>query len=239
VGVAKPPVIIYLYGYPREAVRFLDPEFCKTVTHDGFAAVGFSSMLTGQRYHDVPMKTWFVSELDRSLIGTAHDVQMVLNYLTDRNDFDLSRVGVFGEGSGGTVALISAAADARIKAIDLLNPWGDWESWLMQSKVVPDRERSDFAAKGFLDRLAPLDPVNLLPGIKTPPLRLQQTLWNETEVPVVSRERVASVLGSNATLSRYKNEQEYSDRVGRNGKMLDWLKGRLSLRGEGSVTPSR
>src|ERR1700760_4907427 len=31
-GVSRPPVVLYLYGYPREAVRFLDEDFCKTVT---------------------------------------------------------------------------------------------------------------------------------------------------------------------------------------------------------------
>ena len=40
-GVVKPPVIVYLYGYPGEAVRFLNNDLCKTVTKRGFAAVGF------------------------------------------------------------------------------------------------------------------------------------------------------------------------------------------------------
>ena len=82
-GVASPPVILYLYGYPSESDRFLDPTFCKTVTKDGYAAVGFVSALTGQRYHDRPMKEWFVSELEESLATSVHDVQMVLNYLSE------------------------------------------------------------------------------------------------------------------------------------------------------------
>ena len=126
VGVAKPPVVLYLYGYPEEATRFLNDNLCKTVTRNGFAAVGFSSMLTGQRYHDVPMKEWFVSDLQQSLVGTAHDVQMVLGYLAKRGDFDMTRVGIFGEGSGGTIALLAASVDPRIKAVDVLDPWGDW-----------------------------------------------------------------------------------------------------------------
>jgi len=72
------------------------------------------------------MKEWFVSDLEHSLVGTTHDVQMVINYLASRGDFDMSRIGIFGEGSGGTIALLAASVDARIKAVDVLDPWGDW-----------------------------------------------------------------------------------------------------------------
>lgn len=237
VGVTNPPVIVYLYGYPREAVRFLDPAFCKTITQHGFAAVGFSSMLTGQRYHDVPMKMWFVSELDRSLTGTAHDVQMVLNYLDERRDFNMERVGVFGEGSGATIALLAATADSRIKAVDMLNPWGEWNSWMAGSPVVPERERADLTTPQFLNRIAPLDPVQVLPRIQHPPLRLQQTLWSTPDVTPASSERIAAALPPSATLVQYKDEQDYTDRAGQNGKMLDWLEQQLTPRSAES-TPS-
>jgi len=62
-GVAKPPVVLYLYSYPTETDRFRDDNYCVRITKDGFAAVGFVSALTGHRYHDRPMKEWFVSEL--------------------------------------------------------------------------------------------------------------------------------------------------------------------------------
>jgi len=69
------------------------------------------------------MKEWFVSELQESLGKSAHDVQMVLNYLADRGDVDMGNVGVFGVGAGGTIAVMAASVDSRIKAIDLLDPW--------------------------------------------------------------------------------------------------------------------
>src|SRR5208282_4573863 len=50
----NPPVILYLYSYPFENDRFLNPEFGKFLTKNGFAAVGFASALTGQRYHPAP-----------------------------------------------------------------------------------------------------------------------------------------------------------------------------------------
>ncbi len=223
IGVAMPPVIVYLYGYPREAVRFLDRGFCTTVTKGGYAAIGFSSMLTGQRYHDVPMKEWFVSDLPHSLVGTTHDVQKVLDYLESRGDFDMTRVGIFGEGSGGTIALLAASTDPRIKAVDALNPWGDWSSWFSESSVVPDSERADYLKEDFLRSVAPLDPTAVLPKLTSTPVRLQQNLWAPSEVPETSRDRIAAALPVQATLSRYKDVQDYYDKVGSNGRMLDWI----------------
>jgi hypothetical protein len=227
-GVARPPVIIYLYGYPREAVRFLDPAFCRTVTRNGFAAVGFSSMLTGQRYHDVPMNEWFVTELAHSLTGTAHDLQMTINYLDSRSDFDTGRVGIFGEGSGGTIALLAASVDHRIRAVDVLNPWGDWSTWLAGSHIVPDKERPDYLKPEFLKPLATLDPARALPMLNRPAVRVQQTMWDVDLIPAVSRDHIAMALAHSAVIVRYKDEQEYLEKAGHDGKMLDWLYTALS-----------
>jgi hypothetical protein len=223
VGVSKPPAVIYLYGYPREAVRFLDRDFCRTVTKNGYAAIGFSSMLTGQRYHDVPMQKWFVSDMQHSLVGTTHDVQMVMNYLAARGDVDMSNIGVFGEGSGATIALLAASVDRRIKAVDVLNPWGDWPSWFAGSHAVPSGERSRYTAPDFLKEIARLDPVVVLPRLTSIPLRLQQSLWDDGDVPAASRDRIASVLPSNVALARYRDAREYYEKVGNNGRMLDWI----------------
>jgi hypothetical protein len=222
-GVVKPPVILYLYGYPGEAVRCLNSGLCTTVTKNGYAAVGFSSMLTGQRYHDVPLKEWFVSDLQHSLVGTTHDVQMVLNYLADRGDFEMTRVGLFGEGSGATIAVLAASVDPRIKALDLLNPWGDWPGWLQSSSLVPDAERADYLKPAFLDSVASLDPVTVLPKLTALPVRLQQNLWDVTKTPAAARQRIAAALPPNAQLVQYKDEQEYFDQVGSKGKMLEWM----------------
>ncbi len=223
VGVAKPPVILYLYGYPGEAARFLNEGLCKTVTKKGFAAVGFSSMLTGQRYHDRPMKEWFVSDLEQSLVGTTHDVQMVLNYLIARGDFDTSRIGVFGEGSGGTIALLSASVDPRIKAVDVLDPWGDWPSWFAGAGIVPDVERADYLKPEFLKPLSQLDPVNLLPSLTHLPVRVQQDLWDNNETSADSRRRIAAALPPSADFVQYKDQAEYIEKAGSNGRLLEWL----------------
>ena len=125
-GIKKPPVILYLYGYPAGTDRFKNEDFQKAVTKDGFAAVGFVSALTGHRYHDRPMREWFVSELPESLATSAHDVQMVLNYLSTRDDLDMTRVGMFTQGSGASIGILVSAVDPRIKVLDALDHWDDW-----------------------------------------------------------------------------------------------------------------
>ena len=180
-------------------------------------------MLTGQRYHNVPMKEWFISDLEESLTGTTHDVQMVLNYLASRGDFDMTRVGMFGEGSGGTIALLAASVDPRIKAVDVLNPWGDWPSWLAASRIVPDSERADYLKPDFLASVAWLDPVVTFAKLRNLPLRLQQNLWDDSKTPGLSRQHIAAALPPTAQLAQYKDQQEYYEKVGNNGKMLDWM----------------
>ena len=93
-GVKNPPVILYLYGYPTDTDIFRNEDYENLVTRNGFAAVGFASALTGHRYHDRPMKQWFVSGLHESLTTSAHDVQMVLNYLAGRGSRHGSRGNV-------------------------------------------------------------------------------------------------------------------------------------------------
>ena len=74
--------------------------------------------MDGHRYHDRPMRQWFVSELQEAVVKSVHDVQMILNYLSTRGDLDLNRIGMFGQGSGGTIAILVASVDPRIKAIN-------------------------------------------------------------------------------------------------------------------------
>jgi hypothetical protein len=198
----KVPVILYLYNYTDANDRFRDNGWCKRASADGFAAVGFVSALSDYRYKARPMKQWFVSELRESLGSSVHDVQLILNYLSDRGDMDLDHVGMFGMGSGGTIAILAARADPRIKTLDLLDPWGDWPDWLKFSPVVPDEERSKYLTQEFLKSVAALDPLAYLPSLKTPSFRLQQTL-TEPATPNTAKERIAAAVPDTSRLVKY------------------------------------
>jgi cephalosporin-C deacetylase-like acetyl esterase len=222
---AKVPIVLYLYGYPADSDRFRDNGWSKRATEGGFAAVGFVSALTGQRYHNRPMKQWFISELAESLGGSVHDVQLILNYLADRDDLDMDHVGMFGMGSGASIAILAAQADQRIKALDLLDPWGDWPDWLRESPAVPDLERPKYTTEEFLKSVAPLDPVACLPNLRTWSIRLQQTL-SDSVTPKSAQERIADSLPDPGRLLQYANPQEHLKAYQVDG-LTGWIKQQL------------
>src|SRR5262249_37302516 len=156
--VKRPGVILNLYGYPVDTDPYKNEIFQKELVAGGFAAGGFVSALTRHRYHDPPLKEGVLSEFPEWLAKTAPGLQMVLNYLTAGGDFDMNRVGMFGQGSGATIAILASAADPRIKVLDVLDPWGDWPAWMTTSPFVPEEERPDFIKPEFLRKVALLDP---------------------------------------------------------------------------------
>lgn len=222
-GVTRPPVILYLYSYPSDTDRFLNDDFCKFLAERGFAAAGFVSAFTGQRYHDRPMKEWFVSELSEATDNSVQDVRMILNYLATRDDVDLTRAGMFGEGSGAAIGILAAAADRRIKALDLVDPWGDWPDWLPKSTLVPEAERSAFVTPEFLAKAAPVDPVHWFNEVIIP-VRLQY-LAEPGVTPQAARDRIAAAAPAQTKLIAY------GDAVARYKaaklKFFDWIKDQL------------
>lgn len=224
-SVAKPPVILYLYTYPSETDRFRNAQFGFDVTRNGFAAVGFVSALTGHRYKNRPMKEWFVSELQEALVTSVHDVQMILNYLETRDDLDTSHIGMFGEGSGGTIAILSAASDPRIKVVDLLDPWGDWPDWMAKSDLIPDEERANYIKPEFLKKVAPLDPLVYLPQLKSQRVRIQQVM-DDAVTPKVAKQRIESPAPATAQTLEYDGNPEFFRAV-TGGRLFQWMKDQI------------
>jgi len=222
-GVKKPPVILYLYSYPFEMDRFLQPDFADFLVHDGYAAVGFASALTGGRYHSPrPMKEWFVSQLRESLATSAHDVQMILNYLATRGDLDMDRVGMFGDGSGASIAILAAAVDPRIKTLDLLDPWGDWPDWIAKSTLIPENERPDFLKPDWLAAVAPLDPLKWLPQLSRQTVRVQ-FVKGVTVTPAEAQAKIESAIPSSAKVFHYDDVPAFRAAMA-GGAGLDWIK---------------
>jgi hypothetical protein len=228
MNVQKPPVVIYLYDYPAETDIFRDSEWCEHVTTGGYAAVGLVPALNGQRYHGRPMKEWFVSELQEALAKSAHDVQMLLNYLAGRGDVDMNNVGIFGVGAGATIAIGAASADSRIKAIDLVEPWGNWPVWMAKSDVIPEEERSGYLRPEFLKGISAFDPVLLLPGLTTPRVRLNQFAENSS-TPREASSKIETALPSGAERRRFADDAQFDPMVAAGAHNFEWLKLQLKL----------
>jgi dienelactone hydrolase len=222
-GVTTPPVVLYLYD--GNTARFRDNNWAQRVTAGGVAAVAFVPALTGPRFHDRPMKQWFVSELQEALGSTVHDVKFILDYLASTARFDMNRVGMFGEGKGGTIAILAAAADPRIKAVDALEPWGDWADFLAKSPVVePDPAHADYVKPEFLKKVAPLDPVKWLPDLKIP-VRIQQTR-DDDQTPAECKEAIKAAAPKQAEVMRFAALRDLGTRES-GGRLYEWIKDKL------------
>ena len=224
--IDKPPVVLYLEGFPSDLDHYRKIEFCKKLVKNGAAAVGFVSARTGYRSERGPFTKWFVSELPESLAATVHDVQLILNYLETRGDLDVTRAGMFGQGSGGAIAILAAAADPRLKAIDLLNPWADWPDWLAESWLVPKQERDKYLKPEFLKPLEPLEPVRYLPKLASRAIRIQ--FWDyehrDTQKASVQLEAAAP---ATAKIAHYPNGGAMQE-VASEGRLFEWIATTLS-----------
>ena len=227
-GITKPPVVLFLYGYGTDPEKFLNQQFCARLASKGFASVGFQTALTGPRYHDRPLKKWFVSELPESIGASVHDVQLMIDYLETRDDLDVRRIGIFGQGSGGAISILAAATDRRITAIDVMNPWGDWPDWLAHSPVVPNEERADYTSAAFLEKVKPLDPVRWMDQLAGRPFRLQETLF-DAAVPDEVRRKMQETLPKTGQFASYADLTTYRANVSSDGRMLDWMQDQLGI----------
>jgi hypothetical protein len=221
-GVKKPPVVLYLFSFPSDTRRYYSADYCRQLVRNGAAAVGFVSALTGDRFHR-PMKQWFISELQESLGTTVHDVQMILNYLDTRGDLDMSQVGMFGQGSGGAIAVLAAAADPRIKAIDLMGPWGDWPDFLAEVKGIPAQEKPDYLKPEFLKKVEPLEPVRYLPTLKTQSLRIQ---FVDNMLPAKWAASMEKAAPAGAVIHHFASPEELR-KASANGELFQWIAGQL------------
>jgi hypothetical protein len=225
-GVSKPQPILYLYDYKADSSRFQNEGWCTRATQGGFAAVGFLSALSEERFHSPrPMKQWFVSEMQESLATSTHDVQMILNYLASRGDIAVDKTGMIAQGSGGAIAILAASVDPRIVALDLMDPWGDWADWLKGSPQIPSDERASYLKPDFLKKVSPLDPIIFLPQLKLKALRIQQILDDPT-TPPEARDKIADALPKTGQLVRYKDRAAHQA-AWRTDGLSGWMRTQL------------
>jgi len=224
-GVEKPPVVLYLYSYPQDTDRFKTDSWGGYATGNGFAAVGFVSALTGHRLERRPPAETFFTELPESIGGSVHDVQMILNYLATRKDLDLDRVGMFGQGSGGTIALLAAATDARIKAVDVLTPWGDWPTFIGKSSFIPSEDRLKINNPEFLAKMKPLDPLEWIARIKARSVRMQD-VRKDGHMPDAAQANLEAAAPDFVEINQFGDAAALVPAAA-NGRLLEWIKASL------------
>jgi len=219
-GVKNPPVVLYLYGYPSETDRFKDDGYCKRVVAGGAAAVGFVSALTGHRAQYRPLKDTFIRKMPEAIASTAHDIQMILDFLQSRGDLDMSRVGIFGQGSGGAIAILTASVEPRLKVIDLLDPWADWPEWFANFPAIQQDVRADSLKPDFQKALEPLEPLHYLPQLKARKIRMQFDASVGEPKAVV--DKLAAAAPATANVVRFPSSRDMYN-ANSNGRLFEWM----------------
>jgi acetyl esterase/lipase len=232
-GVEKPPVILYLYSFAEDTEQFRNSNWCETVVRGGYAAVGFVGAVTGHRTRYRLPNEWFVSEMPEALGATTHDVQLILDYLTQRGDLDMNRVAMFGSGSGGAIAVLASAVDPRIQVVDLLAPWGDWPIWLSGTKVLKDDERAGYTKAEFLGKVAPLDPVDWIGKMRARSVRIQDIRGNRA-MPDQAQQELEARAPDTAEIFQFGNGRAFL-RAQPALTLFDWVKGQLQTRGQPQI----
>ncbi len=232
--VEKPPVVIYLYGHDVDPEIFRTDEFQEGSTRGGVASVGFPVALTPPRLRNRGLKHWFVSDLQEALATTAHDVQLLLDYLESRNEFDMQHVGILAQDGGGSVAILAAAVDSRIKVLDLVDPWGDWPDWLQKSLVIPPLERAEYTTPQFMSSVSGLDPVDWVGKVHAK-IRLQDAVFGTKTTPLVCKEKIRAALPKDAKIVIYKTPEEAMTATA-GEKALQWIKAELNPTGAQTST---
>lgn len=233
-ATGKLPVILYLYTYPSDTKRFQSDDWCMTMTSDGFAAVGFLSANTGDRLEMQSLTTTFFTDFRESLVSTVHDIQMILDYLASRGDLDMNRVGMYGQGSGGTIAILASSVDKRIKALEVLTPWGDWPQFFSQGSYATPDKRAKFTAPEFLAQIAPFDPITVLPRIQAKSLNIQD-VRKSGRMPDASQERLETVAPPTAIINQYGDPTSQSTHASV-GLLFGWLRAELQPNAKAPVT---
>ena len=75
----------------------------------------------------------------------------------------------------------------------------------------------------FLKKVADFDPVKLLPGLKTPHIRLNQ-LTDDEAMPEESKKRLEAALPATADHHRFETSMAFYSEVASGGRVFDWLK---------------
>jgi hypothetical protein len=132
---------------------------------------------------------------------------------------------MFAQGSGASIAILTSAADPRIKVLEAMDPWGDWPTWLATSPFVPEAERRDYVKPEFLKKISTLEPVDWLPKVQAKKVRLDDELFDNV-TPAVAREKLRAMVPAGTNVMLYKNMEEFKAAF-QDGKNLEWIQHEL------------
>jgi hypothetical protein len=225
VAARNPPVVLYMYSYPETVARFQLEQWVLSAIGQGYAAVGFSSGVSGDAAIHGLTKEEFLAQFPQNLLRSAHDIQLVLNYLAGRGDLNIDRVGISASGSGASAAILAAAVDSRIKVLDVFDAWGAWPEFFAKSSVVPADKRTSLVTPEYLQSLAWSDPVAWFPKCRARSVRLQDVRQQEL-VPIAAQLKIEDASPGFAEVNQFEDHRILLEMQGP-GRIFGWVQSQL------------
>jgi putative redox protein len=199
-GIARVPALLVLPGFPRgpggaAAVGNTDQTLCDRVAREaGWAGLTFTFRGTG------------TSEGDFSIEGWLADVRAAVDALDARSD--VTGVWIAGFRLGGTLAIVTAADDARVRGIATfaapatLRTWVREPQWFLQyARRTGVLRTPDFPPDpaAWIRAIATLDPIEAAARVAPRPWLLVHGRADDV-VPVDDARRLAAASGDNVEL---------------------------------------
>jgi len=196
-GNARVPALLVLPGFPRgvggaATLGNTDQTLCDRVARDsGWAALTFTFRGTG------------TSEGDFSVDGWRADVRAAIDVLAARSD--VSGVWIAGFRLGGTLAILAAAEDPRVRGIATfaapasLNTWVADPQWFLEyARRTGVLRTPDFPAdpEAWIRAIAAVDPIAAATAVAPRPWLLVHGSADDV-VPVEDGRRLAAAAGPN------------------------------------------
>lgn len=179
VGNGRRPVVVVLHGTGGRKEDQM--ALLKTLAGRGFVAVAIDGRFHGERnptgtgaaaYVEAILQTYRTRKGHPFLYDTVWDVMRLIDYLENREDVDVTRIGVMGFSKGGMETYLAAAVDPRIAvAVPVIGVqsfrWAlannGWQSRAGTFQAAVDGAAKDAGAaevdaafiRTFYDRVAP------------------------------------------------------------------------------------
>ncbi len=138
------PVVFVIHG--RDGTMHHRFDLCRTLAAEGFTAVTLDQRNHGRRQVDKTARSdlspTVATELFAEVVGTAQDIQLVIDLLGPQFGLAPSRIGITGNSLGGIAAIVAMGLDERIDAGAAMLGTGDFltlmEDYLARQRVDRD-----------------------------------------------------------------------------------------------------
>jgi len=191
------PAVICLHGFTGNKENML--QHCLRMADAGFLAVAIDARMHGERLDPSfwnKMSENFPRTFFLVVSETAKDLTQVVDFLEERPDVDLSRLGLMGISMGAFISLIAVQLEKRVKTVASILGAGDFQLFverISSQKVLPfEQQLMNHPNEETKKLVRKYNPLNNLK--KFPPTSL--LLMGGSQDPLIPREGITQLYGA-------------------------------------------